>query len=838
HFSPCSNVCLKMWHSSYNLVDGNVMSYGIRCDPGETHARDSACVLIETGSDHNQFLNNDFTHGGDGVFIRPLNRWCSRFNYFYNNDVSFAHNNGFESWSPDNTFEHNTANYCSYGFWLGGSDHTVLIDNEVAYNGTVNANAPEGDFGNAGVAVVAGSSSHFICERNRIYNNGDGSHPASGLAIRYKADYPAFHWIIQKNTITNNSKYGLYYKDAKWLDLAANTITGNTVANIYSGGNVTDLFNRTASMSDLAPIAAATISSTLVSVGTPVTFNASGSTDPNNPSLPLSYRWDLGDGTIETAAQVVHTYATPGFKRVGLTVNNGKVADLAWFDVYVVSTGAETGTEAAASTWGYSLQIPQDHVWLTDDTEFRIKGTKSVKMETDTGFLCHWHYPGAKNANWNLSGATAVSFWMSSRNQNTGGYQINTPTVRLCTNDSNYYEYTPSNGFNASLQYEEGRYGWVYFQVPFAGGSGWTRTVTGSPNLSQINYIQFIGDTWGAGFVIWIDGLEFTTAAPENAGNLALNPWGSGYPSPSASYTSPYDTVWGPLDGTYGATPRWTCWNSMNATDWYAVDFGASKTFGKIKAYFHNDGGGVKPPTSYDIQYWNGSTWVDAANQVKTPTTPAEGLNTVTFTPVTAAKVRIVCTNQDPVSYGVYSGLTEFEVYNQFADDFNDGNATGWTTYGGTWAVESNEYSVNTGYGHKSVANGTSFTNFTFEADVKVSSTASGANGGIIFRVSNPSVGYDTYNGYYVGIYAGDDKVVLGKANGSWTQIAQAAMTIDANVFYHIKVIASGTSIKVYVTDMVNPRIDVTDSSHGSGMIGTRIWNTHAHFDNISVIAN
>ena len=29
------------------------------------HARDSTCVLIETGSDANVFLRNDITHGGD-----------------------------------------------------------------------------------------------------------------------------------------------------------------------------------------------------------------------------------------------------------------------------------------------------------------------------------------------------------------------------------------------------------------------------------------------------------------------------------------------------------------------------------------------------------------------------------------------------------------------------------------------------------------------------------------------------------------------------------------------------------------------------------------------------
>lgn len=146
--------------------------------------------------------------------------------------------------------------------------------------------------------------------------------------------------------------------------------------------------------------------------------------------------------------------------------------------------------------------------------------------------------------------------------------------------------------------------------------------------------------------------------------NLAFNPIPVGYPSPLASYTSPYDNIWGPLEGTYGATPRWTSWNSLNAQDWYAVDFGSSQTFSKVTAHFYNDNAGVKPPTSYKIQYWNGTSWVDAANQVKSPASPVAGPNTVTFTPVTASHVRILCTNENPVGYGVYSGLTEFEVFN------------------------------------------------------------------------------------------------------------------------------------------------------------------------------
>jgi hypothetical protein len=119
--SHASNVCLKLWTSSRNQIIENDLSWGLRIKPGEVHARDSTCVLIESGSNENRFWRNDITHGGDGVFIRVLNGWVSTGNVFVENDCSWANNNCVESWSPGNTYIRNKANHGSYGFWLGAA---------------------------------------------------------------------------------------------------------------------------------------------------------------------------------------------------------------------------------------------------------------------------------------------------------------------------------------------------------------------------------------------------------------------------------------------------------------------------------------------------------------------------------------------------------------------------------------------------------------------------------------------------------------------------------------------------------------------------------------------
>ena len=55
-----------------------------------------------------------------------------------------------------------------------------------------------------------------------------------------------------------------------------------------------------------------------------VTFNGSGSTDPNGDAL--TYAWTFGDGTTGTGAQPTHTYAATGTYTVSLTVTDSRSA--------------------------------------------------------------------------------------------------------------------------------------------------------------------------------------------------------------------------------------------------------------------------------------------------------------------------------------------------------------------------------------------------------------------------------------------------------------------------------------------------------------------------------
>lgn len=160
----------------------------------------------------------------------------------------------------------------------------------------------------------------------------------------------------------------------------------------------------------------------------------------------------------------------------------------------------------------------------------------------------------------------------------------------------------------------------------------------------------------------------FTIASKAHANdvNLALNA------EATASYTT--GSLASATDGNFifnDANQRWTSQNSGKATDWLALDFGSVITFDRVNLYLYNDGGGVQPPSSYVVQYWDSGIWIDATNQVKTPATPTAALgnaatavntlNTVVFDSVTSQKLRIVFTNN---GIDVYSGLVELEVLN------------------------------------------------------------------------------------------------------------------------------------------------------------------------------
>jgi hypothetical protein len=164
-------------------------------------------------------------------------------------------------------------------------------------------------------------------------------------------------------------------------------------------------------------------------------------------------------------------------------------------------------------------------------------------------------------------------------------------------------------------------------------------------------------------------------------------------------------------------------------------------------------------------------------------------------------------------------------------DNFDDNNAIGRRVYGGTWTATGGQYRAGHSYGGKSLLDD-NHTNAVHDADVTITSGAGDA--GLVFRATSPAVGTDSYRGYYAGITPAG-RVILGRANNNWTQLAAAPLSITPGTRHHLRVEAVGTSLKVFVDDMTNPRITVTDGTFTAGASGVRVYNAAAAFDNLAV---
>jgi parallel beta-helix repeat protein len=502
-FSRTSNTCLKLWNASRNKVRRNNLSYGIRIDPGEVHARDSTCVLIESGSNDNHFAGNDCTHGGDGIFVRVLNQWVSTGNRFENNDCSYANNNCVEAWSPRNTWIGNKANHGSYGFWLGASDQNVLIGNEASHNGLASGfhNSPHlpGD-GHAGIVFMFGPSSHTLLRGNTCEGNNGAGIAAIGDLDSKGQKWNAFHWVIEQNKLSGN-RWGIFLQHAEMIDLAANEFKGNKLGDVHQEANVTALVEHPSRPEIKEPPVAKLAGPLVARVDEEAVFDASASSDPAR--LPLSFRWRISGGPAGEGERFLQRLSTPGYYRLALTVNNGLFSDLAWRDLYVIDEAAELGTEATPQSWSWT--DPGSQVKFAADKDAKLVGQSSLRANITPYSGGRVTLRFAPDKALDLAGKTKLTFWLKTRNESTPAWQDLNPLVAILGEGKSRLDLVPARDFLSDPPYNEAREGWTYFSIPLAGDARWKASGELPPTAAELH---FGFDSWNAPpLTVWIDGL-------------------------------------------------------------------------------------------------------------------------------------------------------------------------------------------------------------------------------------------------------------------------------------------------------------------------------------------
>ena len=515
-FSHCSNTCLKLWHSGSNRIRRNQLSNGIRKDPGEVHARDSTCVLIESGSDGNRFLENDCTYGGDGIFVRVLNGWQSTGNIFADNDCSYANNNGVECWAPGNVFLRNRANHCSYGFWLGGSDGSTLIGNEASFNGLPegNHNSPHlPDAAHAGIVFMFGTSTHTLARENRLEgNNGAGIAFIGDLSSRGR-DWRAAHWVLEQNSLVRN-RWGIYGQHADWIVLTSNQYEQNQLAEVEWGDDV-----RYVTRND-QPTAPAPRDQEFQLTG-PIRLDPGQSAqwqikDVLSKSDSVEgISWRIDDGVPSQAAEIRTAGLAPGFHQLSVNVERDGHTYQLWRDLYVVRPVEELGTEAEDVHWSVadfaerrqnSEQISVISSNLTEQSAICGERCLRVRISPYSGQRVVLLTEVPQSISERTADLQMCSFWLKARNSDLTGWQGG-PFLFLEGSDGKRCWVEPAAGKDLmrEVEHPEQKMGWRLVQIPLSDQGKWQKSGELPERLQRIG-LGF--DSWGAPpLEIEIDGL-------------------------------------------------------------------------------------------------------------------------------------------------------------------------------------------------------------------------------------------------------------------------------------------------------------------------------------------
>jgi hypothetical protein len=187
--------------------------------------------------------------------------------------------------------------------------------------------------------------------------------------------------------------------------------------------------------------------------------------------------------------------------------------------------------------------------------------------------------------------------------------------------------------------------------------------------------------------------------------------------------------------------------------------------------------------------------------------------------------------NWRDISVSLGSTTSTLPYYAPFAS-----SASGWTTYAGSWSLASEVYSNSSTdtQGDKSIG-GPTGGNFTMTGDMQL--TTSSGNAGFLLRATNPAVGTDSVEGYYLGINA-SGSIVIGKENYGWTQLSTAPISFAANSWYHLTAEVVGCQITLTAqpaASTTTTSTTINDCSFSSGQVGLRTFATSAAWRYISV---
>jgi hypothetical protein len=107
---------------------------------------------------------------------------------------------------------------------------------------------------------------------------------------------------------------------------------------------------------------------------------------------------------------------------------------------------------------------------------------------------------------------------------------------------------------------------------------------------------------------------------------------------------------------------------------------------------------------------------------------------------------------------------------------------------------------------------------------------------GLLFRVSACKPGPNQASGYFVGLNAWDNQVVVAKLQNQFIALTNAPYDVRTNFRHRLRVETRGPSIKVFLDGVLTPLISIADHAYQTGGFGLSSYFTDAFFDDVSVV--